>query len=588
MSLSIAPRMLAACCLMFLALAGCAQLPAGAPAEPVAAPVPPAAKAPAPAPRPPREEPLPKQELTPQILYEVLLAEIAAQRGHLDLAVRAYLDLAQSTRDPRLARRAAELAVFDRDMASALQAARLWVDVDPDSLQARQTLAGLLVAANRIEEVVPHVAHLLAQEGENLGEALLRLNRLFARQTDKKLVVRLVDQLTEPYVNLPEAHFAREQAAANAEDYARALEETDKALALRPDWEQAVLLKAQVQRRSDPPAALETLRRYIGKYPGASDVRLAYARALVSERQYEQARGEFRKLMKDFPDNADVAYAVAVLSLQLKDYATAEDILRKLLGAGYPEANNARLYLGQIAEERKHYDEALSWYSQVTSGEQYFAAQVRYASVLARQGRLDDARKHLRQAASATPADKVQYLLAEAQLMRDNGKAQEAFDYLQAQLAAQPEQPELLYETAMLAEKLDRMDLVESYLRTLIQVKPDYAHAYNALGYSLAERGQKLDEAQQLIAKALELSPDDPFILDSMGWVLYRKGDNPGALGYLQKAFETRADPEIAAHLGEVLWAMGRRSDAQRVWRDAAKANPDNDALNKTIKRFSP
>ena len=580
------PQLAAVCLCAAAALSACAQAPAKpavaqAPAEQQAPP-------PRPAPKPPREEPLPKQELTAQILYQTMLAEIAAQRGQVDFAVKAYLDLAKTTRDPRIARRAAELALHARDLAAAVQAAKLWVEFDPESTQARQTLAGLLVAANRLEELVPHVAQLLAQEGDNLDEGLLRLNRLFARQPDKKAVLEVIDKLTAPYLGLAEAHFARAQAAAAADLFDRALDEIDQALVLRPDWEQAVIFKAEVQRRDSATSAMDTLRRHLGKYPLAREVRLTYARALAGERQFQEARREFQRLMADFPESGDVAYAVGILSLQLKDYAMAEEVFKKLLAADYAESNNIRIYLGQVAEERKRYGEALSWYSQVIAGPQFASAQVRYASVLARSGKLEEARRHLQQVAASSPAERVQYQLAEAQLLRENGKVQEAYDFLEAQLAAQPNQPELLYETAMLAEKLDRMDILEAHLRKLIEIKPDHAHAYNALGYSLADRNQRLDEAQRLIAKAMELAPDDAFILDSMGWVLFRKGDHQGALGYLQKAFTLRADPEIAAHLGEVLWTLGRREEAARTWREAAKEHPDNEVLVKVIKRFNP
>jgi Flp pilus assembly protein TadD len=247
-----------------------------------------------------------------------------------------------------------------------------------------------------------------------------------------------------------------------------------------------------------------------------------------------------------------------------------------------------RLYLGQIAEERKQFDDALRWYAEVAPGEQYLAAQLRIAQLLAKQGKLDAGRRHLQEARTEGSASRIQLLLAESQLLRDAGKTGEAYELLADNLATQPEQPELLYESALLAEKLGRHDVLEANLRKLIRIKPDHAHAYNALGYSFAERNQRLGEAEQLIVKALELAPDDPFIIDSMGWVLFRKGDNAGALTQLQRAYSIRPDPEIAAHLGEVLWTLGRRDEAKRTWQEAAKAHPGNDVLAEVIKRFSP
>ena len=535
-----------------------------------------------------RVEPLPQQELTGQILYQTLLAEIAGQRGNLDLSASAYMDLARSTRDPRVARRAAEMALHGRNLDMALQATRLWVEIDPESSQAHQMMAGLLVSANRLDELQPHVAKLLAQEGENLGDGLMRLNRLFARYPDKKAVLTMVEQLTQPYIGLPEAHFARAQAALNAAEWRRGVAEADKALDLRPDWDLAVMLKAQLQRTESPEAAIETLRTYLAGHPQAREVRLQYARNLVGARKFSQARTEFQRLLGDFPGNVDVIYAVAVLSVQLSDWEAAEENFKKLLGKDFAEIDTVRLYLGQIAEERKQFDAALRWYAEVAPGEQYLAAQLRIAQLLARQGNLDAGRRHLQEVRAAGNADRIQLLLAESQLLRDGGRTQEAYELLAGGLATQPEQSELLYESALLAEKLGRHEAMEASLRKLIRLKPEHAHAYNALGYSFAERNQRLEEAEQLVLKALQLSPDDPFIIDSMGWVLYRKGDNQGALAHLQRAFSIRPDPEIAAHLGEVLWALGRRDEAKRIWQEAAKAHPGNEVLAEVIKRFAP
>jgi len=538
-----------------------------------------------------RSEPLPNVELTSQILYETILAEIAGQRGNIELATSAYLDLARSTRDPRMARRATEMALHGslrgRNLDAALQAARLWVDIDPESPQARETIAALLIRANRLDDLYPHVAKLLAQKGDNIKTGLLRLNRIFSRHPDKKAVLAMIEQLTVPYIGIAEAHFARAQAALDAGEWQRGNAEADKALALRPDWESAVILKAQLQRTEPPEAAVETLRRHLDDYPQARDVRLQYARSLVSLRQYPQARAQFQQLLREAPDNPDVIYAVAVLSMQLSDWETAEACFRKLLEGGL--ANNvARLYLGQIAEERKQYEDALRWYGEVTSGEQYLSAQLRIAQVLVRTGRLEDGRRHLQKQRAANSADRIQFLLAESQLLRDAGRTQDAYDVLAAYLTKEPEQPDVLYESALLAEKLGRYEAMETNLRKLIRIKPNDAHAYNALGYSFADRNMRLAEAEKLIAKALELAPDDPFIIDSMGWVLYRKGNNDGALVQLQRAFSLRADPEIAAHLGEVLWTLGRHEEAKQTWQDAAKANPGNEPLAEVIKRFTP
>src|SRR5258708_8893965 len=264
-------------------------------------------------------------------------------------------------------------------------------------------------------------------------------------------------------------------------------------------------------------------------------------------------------------DSSDMAVAVARLSLQLKDYDAAEKYLKSLIESPYRDKDGVRLYLGQVAEERKNLPEALRWYGEVSGGEQCVQAEIRYAQVLARQGKLDEARAHLQQAAAKDSQQRVQLVLAEAQLLRDANQPKAAFDLVGQALERLPNNPELLYDYAMLAEKIERVDILEASLRKLIEIRPEHAHAYNALGYSLADRNQRLPEARELIEKALKLAPDDSFIIDSMGWVLYRMGDLKDSLGYLRRAFAGRPDPEIAAHLGEVLWAMGERADARRA-----------------------
>lgn len=529
---------------------------------------------------------LPKQELTPQVLYQFLLAEIAGQRGEYGLSASAYANLAKTTRDPRVARRAAEIGLHSRQFEPALESARLWSELEPDSPAARQMVANLLLVMQRIDELGDSLSAELAAAGPRLGDALLQLNRMLGRYPDKMAVRRLIEKVTEPHLQLPEAHFARAQAAGNAGETLRALTEIERALALRPDWEMAALFKAQQMGKGA--ALLGFLEHFVATYPAAREVRIAYARALVGEKRYEDSRREFRGVLADSPDNPEVIYAIGMLSLQLNDSADGERHLKRLIQLDKGDLNSVRYYLGQIAEEDKRPDEALRWYGEVDGGEHQMPARVRAAQVLAKQGKIDDARIRLQQARAGLPAEATRLTVAEAQLLREARRHEEALGVLEAALAEQADEPDLLYEAALTAERLDRMTLAEKYLRRLIEVKPDSAQGYNALGYSLAERNQRLDEARQLIDKALALSPDDPFILDSKGWVLFRQGKLEAAVEALRRAFAQRQDPEIAAHLGEVLWSLGKRDEAAALWRDAIKANPANDVLAATIKRLSP
>jgi tetratricopeptide (TPR) repeat protein len=550
-----------------------------------------AAKPPAAAalrPEPPRQPPLPEQELTSELLYRFLIGEVAGQRGRFDVATQAYIEMARKTQDPRIAQRATEIALFARAQSQALEAAQIWVAADPESVRAQQALTALLVSANKLGEAKPLLAKLLKEEKGNVGPAFLQLSSLLSRAADKKAALQLVRDLAQPYPTVAEAHLAVAQAALGADDLVLAAREAEEATKLRPDWELAALMRGQVLQRRSNAEALAYWRTYLKEYPQAKDVRLNYARLLVNDRNYEEARKEFERLGKDFPENTDVTMAVALLAMELKDYAAAEQTLRRALAQNPKDSDTIRLYLGQVDEERKRFDDAKRWYQEVGRGDQYIPAQVRYAGVVAKEGDRAGARRYLQQLPVQNNQQRVQLIQAEAQLLRDQSQYQEAYDLLGRSLDKLPNYPDLLYDYAMAAEKVNRVDVLESNLKKLIVIKPDHAHAYNALGYTLAERNERLKEAEEYIDKALKISPDDPFILDSKGWVLYRRGQTKEALVYLRRAFAERPDPEIAAHLGEVLWAQGQKDEAEKVWRQALQDNPDNEALRTAVKRFLP
>jgi tetratricopeptide (TPR) repeat protein len=525
------------------------------------------------------------EDLSEPTLYEFLLGEIALQRGDLPLAANTYLDLARRTRDPRVARRAVEVANQAKEIALALDAARLWNELEP-SVHALQVLAATLVAAKRVEEAGPVIEKLFSADGVNRENAFMQLNRLLAGNPDKTANQRVVRNIAAKYPQLPQAHFAVAQAAAIAGDNDGAISAAREAQKLQPDWELAVLLEAQVLQQRSPAAAAKRLGEFVESYPSAREARLSYARVLVMEKRLPEARKQFEAVANASPKNPDVVYAVGLLAYQLKDYSAAEEYMKRVLSLGYRDPEGVRYVLGQIAEEQKLWPRAIEWYESIGTGDHVMPARMRTANAIAKQGKLDEARAFLKRVAAENPEDAVQLIVAEAQLLRDAQRHAEAFALLSDALGKQPEQPDLLYDLALTAEKLERFDLLETHLRKLIEVKPDHAHAYNALGYSFADRNTRLPEARKLIEKALELAPEDYFIMDSLGWVLYREGDLKGAARELRRAYSGRPDAEIGAHLGEVLWMLGEQDEARRVWDEALKAGPENETLQKTIKRL--
>lgn len=531
---------------------------------------------------------LPDAALSQDLLFKFLLSEIASQRGNLQMAAQGYLELAKSTRDPRVARRAAELATYARLQNTALDAARLWYELDKANPQARQTLVGLLLSGNKLQEAKPHLKALIDADG-NPAQGLLQLHTMLSKHPDKEAVFGAVKELTQDYKQMPEAHFALSQSAFAAGKVDVATAEANEALRLRPDWELGALLKAQlIQQRESPQKAADYLRDFLQAHPKANDVRANYARLLIGNKQLKEAREEYARMQTVDPANADIAVTAGLLSLQLGDFDAAEVQLKRALELNYRDPDTLRFYLGQTFEERKQLDAAMKWYGEVKGGDQFISARARYAFLLARQNKVAEARKYLQSVEVASDEQRTMLIQAEAQVLREGKAYNESYELLAGAVEKQPESIDLLYDAALAAEKIDKLDVVEHNLRKVIKLKPDHAQAYNALGYTLGDRTDRFAEAKQYVEKALELSPDDPFIMDSVGWVYFKMGNHEGGLDYLQRAFKRRPDPEIAAHLGEVLWAKGNRADAETLWRDALKSHPDNDVLRDTVKRFLP
>ena len=529
-----------------------------------------------------------RENIIGRTVFQALVGEFALQRGDTSLGSDAWADLAVRTRDPKVIARATEVAGFAKQYDRALELTKLWLEIEPDSMKARQTQSTLLVMANRIDDLAPQLAALLEKDKAALPGNLMHLNRMLVRHTDKQAVQKLVDRVAAPYDNVPEAHFAMAQAAANAGDNLRALAETERALALRPNWEVAALARAQLQAGRSNAAAIDSLNDFVGRNPGARDARLTLARLLISERRYDESRKQFDRLILDNPDNPEVIYPVAMLALQQGDAKTGRSQLERLLTTDFADKSTVHFFLGQLDQEQKQLTSALDHFRQVTAGEQFVPARSRAAQILMQLGKSDEARQLLRDTRGNNVNERTQLILAESQLLREAGRHNDAYIVLETALTSQPDNTEILYETALTAERIGKPELLEIHLKRLLEIKPDHAHALNALGYSLADRNQRLDEAHDLIARALNLSPDDAFIMDSMGWVLYRQGKLDEALQTLERAYSLKADPEIAAHLGEVLWQLGRRDEARRILRDAAKKHPENEVLAGTLKRFLP
>ncbi len=529
---------------------------------------------------------LPKQELTAPILFDFLVGETALQRGNLDIAVNRYIKLAKTTHDPRIAKRASEIALHAGNPFAAEQAVTMWVELEPDSVDARQTIAALLVNLGKLDAARPHLEKLLASEKDGVGNAFMQLNQMLSRNPNKAATLQLIQQLAQPYKDLPEIHFAISQAAWFANQHPLALEEMQRALALRPEWEVAAIHNGRILQRISNSDANDFYHNYLKKYPAANEVRIAYIRVLINDNRTDLAREQLQLLLNKHPEDAEIMLAIGLLATEMGDFDITETSFKKALSLGYKDPNAIHFHLAQIYEETKRPDIAMESYQMVKSGPRYLPAQIRYADLLASKGYVKEAREYLQKLPAANDQQVAHLILAEAQILRRSKAHQEVFNLLNDGLKKLPDYPELLYDRALAADKLGKFTILEQDLRKLIQLKPDNAHAYNALGYSLAERGAQLPEALKLIRKAVELSPEDPYIMDSLGWVYYRMGNFVEGLNYLNLAFAARPDPEIAAHLGELLWMQGAKEDAKNIWRFALEKDPDNEVLIETLQRF--
>ena len=540
---------------------------------------------------------LPDVDLSAEILFQVLASEIAAQRGAFGPATSTSLELARNTRDPRLARRAVEFALAGGDLLRALEAAQTWAELDPADVEARQTALSLAAAAGRVEGMGSALRARIS-DAQDKATAIAEARRVVARLEDKRRALEILEEALVDVRNLPEAHIALARVAAAAGDNARALREALAALEARPDSEAAAMLALQMGIESEPERAVARARAFIATHGESRNLRIMLARALASLKDYDGARSELQALARANPEDFEVLYMQGVLAYQTQRLSEADEYLRQYLDiheqrvsggrrrAPLPEADNALFLRVQIAEDEKRYDDAFNLLDKIDDPEAAIPARLRQAVLRGKQGRVDEARKILALIDPRSVREGTQVALTEAQILRSAGQRDEAVRVLEAANERYPDTPDLLYDLAMLYEQQNRIDEMESRLRRVIAIKPDHAHAYNALGYSLADRNIRLAEAKRLIERALNLAPDDPFIMDSMGWVYYRLGDNARALSYLERAYRLRPDAEIAVHLGEVLWATGEQERARQLWREAQAKDPSNAVLKGTLVRL--
>ncbi len=542
--------------------------------------------------------------LDSELFYQLLLGELNTFGGEASTGYSLILDAARKTNDAKLYERAVTIALQSRSGDSALQAARAWFKAQPASREANRYVLQILIGLNRIGETLdPLKLELSATPARERAAVINAFPRFYARSTDKKLAASVVEQALVDALSGPSANAVAGVAAwttigrmrLDAADTPGAIDAARRAQTLDPAAEGPAALALSLMSPKVPEAE-QLVRKYIDGKPQV-EIRMGYARALLDAQRYAEASTQLQAVTAEKTDHPQAWLVRGTLEVQDRKFEQGERSLKRHIdltlagGANRsPEVNRglaqAYLSLAQIAENRKDFAQAESWLGKIDNADDMVSAQSRRANILAKQGKIEEGRKLLRALPEKVPSDGRMKLLAEVQLLRDFKQYKPAYELISEKTKTGAPDYELLYDQAMLAEKLDRLDEMERILRQIIAGKPEYQHAYNALGYSFADRKIRLPEAKALILKALEFAPNDPFISDSLGWVEFRSGNNAEALRILEIAYKSRPDAEIAAHLGEVLWVSGKRDQAMAIWREGMALNADNETLIETLKRL--
>ena len=549
----------------------------------------------------------------------ILAAEFSLQSGDVATAANTYYEVAKRSRDAKVAERAVDLLLRARRIDEAKEIVALWQEADGGSVRPLQIALALALTSADEFRAMGAITAIATLPNEVRGAAIMDAARQLALYRDRDFAVKLASVFTQQLPTLPESHYALAVASTGNENkrVGEALLAIDQALKLKPNWPQAVAVKSRLLLARGPVAtgvesspgaaavtllenaiAANTVTNSEKSAPAENstapvkddsrELRLVLARTQFDLEKYVEARKLFLALAEDGLEDADeMRLAATLAAFQGKDWDVAEREFTESLAADRGDPAAVLYYLARISEARLRWGEAVDRFSQVPRGDRYWESQLRIAGALAQDKRMTLAISHLRALTPSNALERLSLAQTESTLWREAGENVKAFEALETALVADADNPDLLYDSAMLAERINRMEEAEKRLRRVIVLQPTRAHAFNALGYSFADRNTNLDEARTLIEKAHSIAPEDPAILDSMGWIAFRQGRMSDAEGYLKRALEKFQDGEIAAHLGEVLWAQGRQDEAKKVWDAQLKVQPDSDILKKTVARLA-
>jgi len=530
-----------------------------------------------------------QQDAVADASYNLMVAEIALNQGDTEVAIKHYLDVAMTQDNAEIAERAVRVAVYGEDLEAAVLAAQRWIELDPNRVEARQVIAAIYIRQDKIQEAFIYIDDLIKTSELTDAELFPPLLGILAREKNANTVLAVTLLIAQKNPDRAYAQYLHGMLSAQNGRAEAALKYLDRSLEL-DEIEGVHATRAKILLslgRSDE--AVVSLHKAVENNPDDQGLRMTYARLLVDIKDYDKAWVEFEKLHKASPDDAELLYTLGLLSLESQRLDEAEKYMRMLVELKQREGE-AQYYLGRIYENRKQYDEAIDWYGQVHVGEYKFDAQLRIADMLGLSGRTDEAIEHLDAIlkGSQSNGSLVRIYLTKGELLRAARRYEQAMEVFNTALEIVPGNNDLLYSRALVAEKLGRIDILETDIKSILKTEPNNAHALNALGFTLADQTERYEEAYAYLKRAIEINPDDPAIIDSWGWIHYRMGDYEKAIVLLRTALSRFDDAEIASHLGEVLWVTGNQDEARSIWQKALKKSPDAPALQSVMQRFNP
>lgn len=534
-----------------------------------------------------REEPA---GFTRENLYPLLVADLASRRGDLETALEGYMASARASRDPRLAERATRVALYAGRDELALEAAQRWLELAPQQREAHAVAARLFLRQGRSDAALQHLRRVIDLTGKGVEAGLHEVTSLTTRSSNPGTALTVMQRLRDDHGSHAVVHHAIGDLSAGLGRTDDALTALARALEIDPAYSEARVLRARIRiENGEAEAALADLRTARERFPEDRDLALGMVRLLVETGRTDDARAEIRETFEQFGDDGFAVYSLALLAMQIGAWSDAQIYLERMV-AMEQRTSTAHYYLARIAHQEGDCDAALRHYIKVGRGDHRFDAGLQAAECMAELGRADEARLHLDRMRKRydEPRARIRIATTLARVEHIAGDPARALAVLSDAVEQYPDQLDLRYSRALTAAEQDRFELARSDLERILEREPDNARALNALGYMLANRNLELARARDMIERALEQNPEDPATIDSMGWVLYRQGEYRRALDYLREAWELDPDPEIAAHLGEVLWALDRRDEARAIWDEARELSPDSDILRETVERLTP